>query len=214
MMFCALVGREQTLPFQVRAVNLPSATERRNIMNVTHRVITTAFTTAVVGILFVPAASACGPNLQSPFAIQQVMLNAQNPLESVTSAGLSRDLSNASSGNSPSIVGSVEFSVYLHGGNTTHNPSIRTEPSSTSDTTSGTAMEPKFSIPAGVPRRRRISVWVCGRKHFALNYDPATGTLLGKISVVETVTCLRAEQPIAAHLYIQYSIPRETRPTT
>jgi hypothetical protein len=111
---------------RAQATNQESAVcdRKRNIMNVIHQAITTAFTAAVVGIFFVPAASACGPNqLQSPFAIQPVMLNAHNPLEAVTSESLARDLSNALSGNSPTIVGMWSFQ-FISMGNTTHSPSI------------------------------------------------------------------------------------------
>jgi hypothetical protein len=177
-------------------MNLPSATERGNIMNVTHQAITTAFTAAVVGILFVPAASACGPNLQSPFAIQQVMLNAQNPLESVTSASLARDLSNASSGNSASIVGMWSFQ-FISMGNTTHNPSIpdgaqldfgynQWHSDGTEILNSGGRSPAQENFCLGVWQKTGHSTYELN--HFALNYDSTTGNLLGKISVVETVT--------------------------
>ncbi len=168
-------------------------------MNAKHQTITTAFTAAVVGIFFVPAASACGPNpnqLQSPSAIQQPMLDAQNPLESLTSASLARDLSDASSGNSPSIIGMWSFQ-FISMGNTTHNPSIpdgaqldfgynQWHSDGTEILNSGGRSPAQENFCLGVWRKTGRNTYELN--HFALNYDATTGTLLGKISVVETVT--------------------------
>src|ERR1700722_1288370 len=192
MMFCALwVVR------RLRAMNRPSATERRNLMNVTHKAITTVFSAAFAGILFVPGASACGPNqLQAPFAMQQVMQNAHNPLEAVTSASLARDLSNASDGSSASIVGMWSFQ-FISMGNTTHNPSIpdgaqldfgynQWHSDGTEILNSGGRSPAQENFCLGVWQKTGHATYQLN--HFALNYDPATGIMLGRISVVETVT--------------------------
>jgi hypothetical protein len=181
-------------------MNLLCTTERGNIMNVTHQALTTAlttaFTAAVVGIFFVPAASACGPNLQSPFAIAQLMLNPQIPLEPVTSASLARELSDASSGNIPSIIGMWSFQ-FISMGNTTHNPSIpdgtqldfgynQWHSDGTEVLNSGGRSPAQGNFCLGVWQKTGASTYQLN--HFALNYDATTGTWLGKISVVETVT--------------------------
>src|ERR1035438_1778440 len=52
------------------------------VMNAKHRVITTTLSAAIAGILFVPAASACGypTQPQSSLTTQQLRLDPQNPL--------------------------------------------------------------------------------------------------------------------------------------
>ena len=83
------------------------------------QVITTILSAAVGGILLVPIASACGTpaTLQGPFVLQQLRLDPQNPMESVSNVSLVRDLSKASTTGSASIVGlwNVQF---LSKGNT------------------------------------------------------------------------------------------------
>jgi hypothetical protein len=94
-------------------------------MKVTHRAVTTTLSAAVVGMLLVPAASACamGQPPAAPLAIGQLMQDSRNPLELATSAGLARDLNIAATAKSPSIVGMWSFQ-FISLGNTTRSPSI------------------------------------------------------------------------------------------
>ncbi len=173
-------------------------TERGSIMKVTHRAVTITLSAAVVGMLLAPAASACALTTQQPgtMVMQQLLPDAQNPLASATSADLARDLSSASSATSPSIVGmwSLQF---ISQGNTTHDPSI---PDGTqldfgynqfhSDETeilnSGARSPAQENFCLGVWQKTGHSTYQVN--HFALNYNAATGALLGKILLIETLT--------------------------
>src|ERR1700685_3308700 len=99
--------------------------KRENVMRKKMRVVQTILSAAAGVMLLVPIASACGTpaTLQGPFVLQQLRLDTQNPMESLSSARLVRDLSKASTTGSASIVAlwNVQF---LSKGNTTHNPSI------------------------------------------------------------------------------------------
>jgi hypothetical protein len=152
---------------------------------------------AVVGVLFAPAASACAPaQIQGPFAMQQLRLDPQNPLELISSARLIRDLSDASNGDGASIVGmwSIQF---LSMGNTSHNPPIpdgamidfgynQWHSDGTEILNSGARAPAQENFCLGVWQKTGHSTYTLN--HFALNYDAATGMLIGKISIVETVT--------------------------
>jgi hypothetical protein len=95
------------------------------ISKVTSRAVTTILSGAVVGMLLVPAASACdlSPSPAATFNMVQPMQNAHDPAALVTSASLARELSNAATAKSPSIVGMWSFQL-ISVGNTTRNPSI------------------------------------------------------------------------------------------
>jgi len=167
-------------------------------MKVAHRAVTTTLSAAVVGMLLVPAASGCAMGQQpaAPFAIGQVMQDSRNPLGLVTSASLARDLSRAASGKSPSIVGMWSFQ-FISVGNTTRNPSI---PDGTqinfgytqfhSDETeilnAGARSPAQENFCLGVWQKTGNSTYQVN--HFALNYNAATGTLLGRIIVIEMIT--------------------------
>ena len=167
-------------------------------MKVTHRTVTTTLSAAVVGMLLVPAASACAMAEQpaAPFAVGQLMHDSGNPLESVTSASLARDLGSAATAKSPSIVGMWSFQ-FISLGNTTRNPSI---PDGTqinfgytqfhSDETeilnAGARSPAQENFCLGVWQKTGNATYQVN--HFALNYDAATGTLLGRIIVIETIT--------------------------
>jgi hypothetical protein len=167
-------------------------------MKVTHRAVTTTLSVAVVGMLLVPAASACAMGQQpaAPFPIGQLMQNSTNPLELVTSARLARELSNAASGKSPSIVGMWSFQ-FISMGNTTRNPSI---PDGTQINFGYTQFHSDqteiLNAGARSPAQENFCLGVWQQtgnftyqvNHFALNYDAATGTLLGRILVIETIT--------------------------
>jgi hypothetical protein len=166
-------------------------------MKAIHNSITTSLSAAAVGILFVSAASACAPTeLGAPFAMQQLRVDPQNPLESVSSASLARDLSSGSNMSNASIVGmwSIQF---LSQGNTTHNPSIpdgamidfgynQWHGDGTEILNSGARSPAQENFCLGVWQKTGHSTYLLN--HFALNYDAATGVMIGKISIVEMVT--------------------------
>jgi hypothetical protein len=166
-------------------------------MNVTYRVVTTTLSAAVVGMLLVPAASACGPAQQpASFAMLQLLPDAQNPLALATSTDLARDLRRASSANSASIVGMWSFQL-ISQGNTTRSPSIadgtqlnfgyiQLHSDGTEIQNSGARSPAQENFCLGVWQKTGPSTYQVN--HFALNYDATTGTLLGKIIVVETIT--------------------------
>jgi hypothetical protein len=168
-------------------------------MKVTHRAVTLTLSAAVVGMLLVPAASACAldPPMPTTSAIQQLLPDARNPLGLATSAALFRDLSSsASSGTSPSIVGMWSF-LLISKGNTTHNPSI---PDGTqlnfgytilnSDGTeilnAGARSPAQQNFCLGVWQKTGHSTYQVN--HIALNYNATTGALLGKILLNEKLT--------------------------
>jgi hypothetical protein len=168
-------------------------------MKVTHRAVTLTLSAAAVGMLLIPAASACAldPPMPATSAIQQLLPDARNPLGLATSAALFRDLSSsASSGTSPSIVGMWSF-LLISKGNTTHNPSI---PDGTqlnfgytilnSDGTeilnAGARSPAQQNFCLGVWQKTGHSTYQVN--HIALNYNATTGALLGKILLNETLT--------------------------
>jgi len=166
-------------------------------MNATKRAAITTLSAAIVGIIVGPAAIACGPTqTREPFATQQLRIDPQNPLESMTSERLAHDLSNMSSGNGASIVGMWSFQ-FISEGNTTHNPSIpngamldfgynQWHSDGTEVLNSGGRSPAQGNFCLGVWQKTGRSTYLLN--HFALNYDATTGAFLGKISVVETVT--------------------------
>jgi hypothetical protein len=180
----------------VREKYLP--TERGSIMKVTHLAVTATLSAAVVGMLLVPAASACGMAQlpAAPFAIGQLMQDPGNPLELVTPASRARELSNAAAGKSPSIVGMWSFQ-FISQGNTTRNPSIPDGTQLNFGYTQYHSDETEIlNAGARSPAQQNFCLGVWQQtgnftyqvNHFALNYDAATGTLLGRIIVIETIT--------------------------
>jgi hypothetical protein len=170
--------------------------EKRNDMKVMNRVVTTILSATVAGILIVPAAIACAPTTNGPFTIEQLRADPQNPLELITSASLTRDLSNEAGGKGSSIVGMWAFQ-FISQGNTTHNPSIpdgamldfgynQWHSDNTEILNSGGRSPAQENFCLGVWQKTGHSTYELN--HFALNYNPTTGILIGKISVVETVT--------------------------
>ena len=149
-----------------------------------------------MGTLFVPAASACGvpAQIQGASATQQLRLDPQNPLESISSASLARDLNNAAIGSSVSIVGMWSYQFISKGNLTAGIPDGTViDFGYTQWHSDGT----EFNNSGGLsPAAGNVcmGVWVqTGRytyqlNHFALSYDPATGLLNGKANIAETVT--------------------------
>jgi len=167
-------------------------------MKVTHRAVTTTLSAAVVGMLLVPAASACamGQPPAAPLAIGQLMQDSRNPLELATSAGLARDLSIAATAKSPSIVGMWSFQ-FISLGNTTRSPSIADGTQLNFGYTQFHSDETEIlNAGARSPAQENFCLGVWQQtgnftyqvNHFALNYDATTGTLLGRIIVIEMIT--------------------------
>jgi hypothetical protein len=167
-------------------------------MKLTRRAVTTTLSAAVVGMLFVSVASACDMAQQpgAPFAIAQLMRDSSNPLELFSAAGLARDLSRAATAKSPSIVGMWSFQ-FLSQGNTTRNPSIpdgtqlnfgytQLHSDGTEILNAGARSPAQENFCLGVWQQTGNTTYQVN--HFALNYDAATGTLLGRIIVIETIT--------------------------
>jgi hypothetical protein len=173
-------------------------TEKGSIVKATHRAATMALSAAVVGMLFLPAASACAlEQQQAPSVFLQLSADPQNPLASATSAELARDLISAkSSAASAPLVGMWNFQ-FISEGNTTHNPSIadgtqlnwgynQFHSDETEILNSGARMPAQENFCLGVWQKTGHATYQVN--HFALNYNPTTGGLVGKILVVETLT--------------------------
>lgn len=167
-------------------------------MTVTRRTVTATLSAAVVGVLLIPAASACdmAPQPGAPLAMAQLMWNSSNPMELVTSANLSRELRNAATAKSPSIVGMWSFQ-FISQGNTTRSPSIADGTQINFGYTQFHNDETEIlNAGARSPAQQNfcLGVWqdtgnfTYQVNHFALNYDAATGTLLGRIIVIEKIT--------------------------
>lgn len=166
-------------------------------MKAINRAAITTLSAAIAGIIIGPAAFACAPTQpQGPFTMQQLSIDPQSPLESMTSERLAHDLSNVSSGNGASIVGMWSFQ-FISEGNTTHNPSIpdgamldfgynQWHSDGTEVLNSGGRSPAQGNFCLGVWQKSGHSTYELN--HFALNYDATTGAFLGKLSVVETVT--------------------------
>ena len=127
--------------------------------------------------------------------MRQLRLNPQSPLELVTSGELTRDMS-ASSVNVASIVGMWDIQ-FLSEGNTAHKPSIpdgamidfgynQWHSDGTEILNSGARSPAQENFCLGVWQKIGVSNYQLN--HFALNYDPTSGTLLGRISIVEMIT--------------------------
>jgi hypothetical protein len=166
-------------------------------MKVTYRTVTTTLTAALVGMLLVPAASACALSDQpTPSTRLQLMQDSQDPRELVSSASLGLELSNLASGRSPSIVGMWSFQ-FISMGNTTHNPSIadgtelnwgynQFHSDETEILNAGARSPAQQNFCLGVWQKTGDFTYQVN--HFALNYNATTGALVGKIIVIETIT--------------------------
>jgi hypothetical protein len=167
-------------------------------MKLTHRAVTTTLSAAVVGMLLVPAANACAMASQpsAPLTMGQLMQDSRNPLELATSASLARDLSSAATTKSPSIVGMWSFQ-FISLGNTTRSPSIADGTQLNFGYTQFHSDETEIlNAGARSPAQENFCLGVWQQtgnftyqvNHFALNYDATTGTLLGRIIVIEMIT--------------------------
>lgn len=164
-------------------------------MKVMYRAVTTTLSAAVVGMLLVPAASACATTDQpATFASLRLTPDSQDAGELVPSTSLER--SNLASGRSPSLVGMWNFQ-FISMGNTTHNPSIadgtellwgynQFHSDETEILNAGTRSPAQQNFCLGVWQRTGDFTYQVN--HFALNYNATTGVLVGKILVVEMVT--------------------------
>ena len=164
-------------------------------MKVMHRAVTTTLSAAVVGMLLVPAANACALTDQpAPSASLRLTPDSQDAAEFVPSASL--ELSNLASGRTPSLVGMWSFQ-FISMGNTTHNPSIadgtellwgynQFHSDETEILNAGTRSPAQQNFCLGVWQKTGDFTYQVN--HFALNYNPTTGALIGKIIVIEMVT--------------------------
>ncbi len=163
-------------------------------MKITQRAVTTTLSAAVVGMLLVPAASACALTDQpAPLANLQSVQDSPDAREVAPSA---LELSNLASGRIPSIVGlwSLQF---ISMGNTTHNPSIadgtqllwgynQLHSDETEILNVGSRSPAQQNFCLGVWQQTGDFTYQVN--HFALNYNTTTGALVNKIIVIEMVT--------------------------
>lgn len=126
----------------------------------------------------------------------QPLQNPDDPQQLVTPANLARELSNAAIANSPSIVGMWSFQ-FISVGNASHNPSIadgtqlnfgynQFHSDETEILNSGARSPAQENFCLGV--WQKTGRFTYQLNHFALNYTASTGTLIGRILVVETIT--------------------------
>ena len=149
-------------------------------------------------MLLIPAASACSltPETADNLSRTQATQSSQDPRELVSSANLPLELSNLARGKSPSVVGmwSIQF---ISMGNTTHNPSIadgtqllwgynQLHSDDTEILNVGSRSPAQQNFCLGVWQKTGDLAYQVN--HFALNYNPTTGALIGKIVVIETIT--------------------------
>ena len=166
-------------------------------MNLTHRIVTTTLSAAIAGVLFAPAAGACGYSTTLPAALtlQQLRVNPQDPLEAAPSAALARDM-NAASKDGVSIVGmwSVQF---ISMGNTKHNPPIPdgapldfgyVQWHSDGNEFMNSGGRPPSSQNFCMGVYQQTGRYTYQLNHFALSYDGTSGLLTGKVLIAEGVT--------------------------
>jgi hypothetical protein len=166
-------------------------------MNLTHRIVTTTLSAAIAGVLFAPAAGACGYSTTLPAALtlQQLRVNPQDPLEAAPSAALARDM-NAASKDGVSIVGmwSVQF---ISMGNTKHNPPIPdgapldfgyVQWHSDGNEFMNSGGRPPSSQNFCMGVYQQTGRYTYQLNHFALSYDGTSGLLTGKVLIAESVT--------------------------
>jgi hypothetical protein len=167
-------------------------------MNVTRRAVTITLSTALVGLLSVPRASACdmAPQPGTPLAMAQLMQNSMNPLELVTAANFARDMRSAMAGKTPSLVGMWSFQ-FISQGNTTRTPPIADGTQLNFGYTQFHSDETEIlNAGARSPAQQNfcLGVWqdtgnnTYQVNHFALNYNATTGALIGRIIVIEKIT--------------------------
>jgi hypothetical protein len=167
------------------------------ISEVTHRAVTATLSAAAFGMLLVPAASACALEPSSvsldPLPIIQ---NTQNPAALVKPENLALERSNEATAKIPSIVGMWNFQL-ISMGNTTHSPTIadgtqlnfgylQFHSDGTEILNAGARSPAQENFCLGVWQKTGNFTYTSN--HFSLNYDAATGALLGRIILLETIT--------------------------
>lgn len=161
------------------------------------QVITTVISAAIGGTLLIPVASACGSpaTLGGPFVIQQLRVDARNPIETMSNESLRRDMSKVRGLGAASIVGlwNVQF---LSKGNTTHNPSIPDGALLDFQYTQWHSDGSEFTNSGGrAPSTQNFCMgtweqtgtYTYQLNHFAITYD-AAGANTGKTDILESVT--------------------------
>jgi opacity protein-like surface antigen len=168
-------------------------------MKTKYRAMVSVCGAAVLAVVLVPAASACGAPgpafFEGPFAIQQLKADSKNPLEGVSAESLLRDQRASGNGSPASIVGMWKITE-LSMGNTTHNPPI---PDGTQIDfgyaqwhSDGTEFYNSGGF-APATQNYCLGVWAATGtntyqvNHFALTYD-MTGVYTGIINILETLT--------------------------
>jgi hypothetical protein len=166
-------------------------------MKTISRTTTTACGAAVLAMLTVPAASACGalPSIGAASTVQVLKANAEYPLEGASAEIALRDQKASVAGLTASIVGMWKITE-LSMGNTNHNPPI---PDGTQIDFGYAQWHPdgtEFYNSGGfAPATQNycLGVWVATGinryqvNHFALTYD-TTGVYTGIINILETIT--------------------------
>ena len=168
-------------------------------MKTMNRIIAAACGAAVLAVLMVPAASACGVatslHLQGVSASPQLKTDSNNPLEGASPETLFRDAQASASGRTASIVGMWKITE-LSMGNTTHNPPIPDGAQIDFGYAQWHSDGTEFYNSGGfAPATQNycLGVWVqTGNytyqvNHFALTYD-MTGVYTGIINILETIT--------------------------
>ena len=171
----------------------------KNIMKTNYRVMASVYGAAVLAVVVVPAASACGAlasaSFEGPSAIQQLRVNPKNPLEGASAEGLLRDEHASANGSPASIVGMWKVTE-LSMGNMAHNPPI---PDGTQIDfgyaqwhSDGTEFYNSGGF-APATQNYCLGVWAATGtntyqvNHFALTYD-MTGVYTGINNILETLT--------------------------
>ncbi|MBV9506694.1 MAG: hypothetical protein JO323_17010 [Acidobacteriia bacterium] len=151
---------------------------------------------AVLALMLVPVASACGPDSPDvPYAMQPLKLNPQNAWEGAAAENVARDLRAAAAARPASIVGMWK-TLFISMGNTNHSPSIadgtqldfgysQWHSDGTELYNSGSRPPATQSFCMGVWVQTGTSTYQVN--HFAITYD-TTGVYSGLRNFIETIT--------------------------
>lgn len=166
-------------------------------MKAIYRATASAFGAAILAVVLVPTANACGGDVSSEgqLIIQPLRVNPDSPLEGASAESVLRDLRTSAGGRTASIVGMWK-TTFLSMGNTGHVPSIpdgaQLDFGYSQWHSDGTELYNAGSRPPAT-QSFCMGVWVqtgASRhqaNHFAITYD-ATGVYTGTRNFIETVT--------------------------
>jgi opacity protein-like surface antigen len=154
-------------------------------MNAKYRALASIGAAAVLAVVLVPAASACGANpaFQGPLTPQQLSEDPMNPMAGASPESLLRDQQASANGRRPSIVGMWKISEHS-GGQQIDFGYAQWHSDGTEFYNSGGFAPATQNYCLGVwaetePRTYQVN-------HFALMYD-MSGTYTGIINILETV---------------------------